>query len=727
MINSLQIIQALKSKIEINFKAMENNQTKEQKIKKFDVSEFEFQEIDAGSAKEMIYKDTEVFFGGSSPHVKTIHKKGTNQVDRVMVFNGFHFNVFNLSEDKSRLNYEFSGKIKLPSKIGNNYFQNNKFDPLSIEGGDLFLKLQKQQKVTSVWNPPKKKENVYWVNMEGIKEGEIRALVCLEGIELNAIEKTQLERLVEPYRAKYVNQASTLYFFVENQLNEATGSLDHNLYNVGNISSSSGSFSEEDDSYHLRKLIQNPKTREFSSKTIMKLFSSSIINQSFIIEKMKNDREKVMKEFNNMTRLNFKSFDIGLKALRVSRLSPESSPSRIYSILVDSEFFLISILDLKSRRVLKSAVVTAAEISIGIVKLFKTGIREYIVVNAFYNHEADKVCLVLNIDARMNQGLVFAFVEVDGVFHQKNRAVSCQNISKHDEFLVNEQECSILFRDKISTDLTKFELHSYRSAPKLFTTWKIDKKSNNLGLSDLERTLKSCSRLDANKLLYTEEHKLFIFDTKKNKVLEKKKYSHLPIDHQGHNILACDEYILVSDYELLAFEMFSLDLKNSELSFRGDLSFSNFQRGEIITTKSEGLNSLKRMNNRTFLITSHTKMLRGDPYDSKEYIRLMKIDPTSKPIEIKETLKIKMSWGDDYSYEVGVSANDQVIILGFSRFESFFSLLSIPKNSRIGATKIFILFRCIRYSKTTSRSKAFTIKTSTCILDIQKMTKGFFL
>ena len=112
------------------------NQLEEDQNRTIKVSDFQTKEIGTESAFEMFYMNKEVYLGyGEDIKVNLIRDKQSGEVSKVIILNKFHSNVFKLSQDMSRLKFEFRSRFTYP----NDDIKDNEFFFLQDDGtGVLF-------------------------------------------------------------------------------------------------------------------------------------------------------------------------------------------------------------------------------------------------------------------------------------------------------------------------------------------------------------------------------------------------------------------------------------------------------------------------------------------------------------------------------------------------------------------------------------------------------------
>ena len=405
-------------------------------------------------------------------------------------------------------------------------------------------------------------------------------------------------------------------------------------------------------SFGFYKLTHQPKMDGTYNKKILELFPNQYVEpiKAKILKQYRRNLHDIRDQANlHLENINLPRFyRISKSRLTISSRN-QLTPNLVSSIFVDDVFILISIIDLRKKRILKSSILKVDEIFDG---MFDEKLRrkQYFVVNNFYNIISDKLCLFLEMrESPMDRVLDFRrtspnmiikklSIEVGKFFESSKREIKWKIFSEDEKINIDHGCKTILSRSQNSKELN-FSLISYQGVKTSKIGWRISKHDPLLKSHHFNKKFLGAFQISDSKLLYIEDGTIFLLDQKSESVSDLRKYSHLKIDPKSKRVMTRDGYIFFCDSDGSEFQIFEADRKLGQINLVKELSLYP-QPGLVnFVPKLARFFEILRLKNHNFLLILDKKPLENHDFtELKKHFDLVEFDSKSSKIVKKDRI-----------------------------------------------------------------------------------------
>ena len=628
------------------------------------VSEFERREVGAESAFEIFYMKKEVYLGYEEDlKVKLIRDRQSGEPKKVVIFNKFHYNVFKLNQDKSRLEFQFRSRFSYPKVKAND----KDLDYIQDDGnGVLFWFFH--DKLTFV-GQPSRACYLLQVDLEKSKsKKKPRALVLQKKWinntsrfrELGEIDGWRIYPLTLP--SNFI--ASNTFYFT--QINE----------NSMRVILKDG-FRK----FEVRIVTRTPNSNGQYYQTILKLFGIKFLQNHGIRE-----NKLIFNRFLDYGDVNQFYGWGSLNPIYFQKIWNKHQPHLVFTIIPIKPYLFLSLIDLRFRRILKT---TSLDLESSLKKVDQND-KEAYVLKYFYSYRSDQLVTIFVPKAYTNKSddLSDCFIlQIEGIFCKRTLKLGKKDISDYQSFLIEESHCRILLKTEVvdEEDYSIFTLIDYSEEKTKTTRFVLQFGEPPLLLADLREPILKFTKLDENKVLLFDRHKMYIVNTLRQTVLERKRYCHLHLDKRQRNFLIQENLLLLVDKLGLTFEVFKIKL-GYELEYFGEYR-TGLQMDREQFKFDEGIHlKLFKMKNGRILISFGSHLPQLNYFWNLHRLFLFQIDLEQK--KVIKNLKIEPADHAINGFDFDLSENSDILFAQFSSSKVYVQIFNL---NLVDQTKINLM------------------------------------
>ena len=628
------------------------------KRKAYKLTDFQHEELSKEDILDLPYNSQEMFLISGEPQVRLIDKPHTNQLQSILVLKQNHFNMFSINDSKDAISFDQRSQFCLEKHQRPKV--NKKFNFHNFDGSDLLWLVKSQETEPQPDRETKTSLTLLRVNLEEDRPGAVQILEHgLPYIDLsrsliiyNQINPINLRnRFINTnfvYLTGYHNKKSEEYILPEDF--QRFDGLIKNYFGQRRLSS-----------YHLKSFSKGFSARGGCSRTVLKLFGA----KSRMIAKdndwIKTQRKFFLNEYNSR-KANRASFQVlNKRELRFEKIDRFFA----YLILIQERFISLSVMEIRTRKTMRSTLISSYELfgELWVDPDYRT--ENYCLLNAFYSDRADTLGLLflLNSIRHPVSGLKKVWIEIENPFYSKMRRISWISIDAFSSFAVNEKECSVMFRKE---DKSKFyfKFIEFKENKKKCTDWYIG-KNEVLRSGDLLSGINEVRRLDETRVFLLDKYKVYIMDTREEKLLCSKQYAHIMVNKFLKNVEARKDKLILMDKRNCVFEVFKANQQRIGLEYVGLFDAGIDKFNNAILKGVEGLTQYRTLKNGNLLISYTTTSLAASqgPFNQPYCLNLIETDCRLGRTVTKRKIRFELVSTDEDSFKLGITDSEEIMII----------------------------------------------------------------